>query len=108
DLSPIIRRDMRWRWVILVMLFISTFLNYFDRQTLSVLKPIIKTEFGLDDRGYSHIVMAFLITYMFAYTLGGRFVDRVGSRISMTAFVGVWSLANLFTGLSQTLGQLTI
>lgn len=107
DLSHTIRRDMRWRWLILVMLFISTFLNYFDRQTLSVLKPVIKTEFGLDDRGYSHIVMAFLITYMFAYTLGGRFVDKVGSRISMTAFVGVWSLANLFTGLSHTLGQLT-
>lgn len=108
DLSPIVRKDMRWRWMILVMLFISTFLNYFDRQTLSVLKPIIKDEFGLDDRGYSHIVMAFLITYMFAYTLGGRFVDRVGSRISMTTFVGVWSLANMFTGLSQTLSQLTI
>ena len=107
-LSEIVRKDLKWRWVILVMLFISTFLNYFDRQTLSVLKPVIKAEFGLDDRGYSHIVMAFLITYMFAYTLGGRLVDKVGSRISMTAFVGVWSLANVFTGLSQTLGQLTI
>jgi len=106
--SETVRRDLRWRWLILVMLFISTFLNYFDRQTLSVLKPVIKAEFGLDDRGYSHIVMAFLITYMFAYTLGGRFVVKVGSRISMAAFVGVWSLANLFTGLSQSLGQLTV
>lgn len=107
DVSKILRRDLRWRWVILVMLFISTFLNYFDRQTLSVLKPMIKDEFGLDDAGYSRIVMAFLVTYMFAYSLGGKFVDKVGSRISMASFVGVWSLANLFTGLSQTLFQLT-
>ena len=96
-----------WRWVILGMLFISTFLNYLDRQTLSVLKPAIKAEFGLDDSGYANIVMAFLVTYMFAYTLGGRLVDWVGSRISLTLFVGTWSLASLGTGLSQTLGQLT-
>lgn len=101
-----LRRDLKWRWLILVMLFVSTFLNYFDRQTLSVLKPVIKEEFDLDDRGYSHIVMAFLVTYMFAYTLGGRFADRVGSRISMAAFVGVWSLANVFTGFSRTFFQL--
>ncbi|HVJ46056.1 MAG TPA: MFS transporter [Luteolibacter sp.] len=102
-----LRRDLKWRWVILGMLFVSTFLNYFDRQTLSVLKPVIKEEFGLDDRGYSHIVMAFLITYMFAYTLGGRFADKVGSRVAMASFVGLWSLANLFTGLSRSLFQLT-
>lgn len=102
-----LKRDLRLRWVILAMLFASTFLNYLDRQTLSVLKPVIKAEFGLDDQGYSHIVMAFLITYMFAYTLGGRFVDMVGSRISMTIFVGLWSTANIFTGFSQSLLHLT-
>jgi ACS family hexuronate transporter-like MFS transporter len=101
-----LRRDLKWRWVILGMLFISTFLNYFDRQTLSVLKPVIKAEFGLDDAGYSKIVMGFLITYLFAYTLGGRFADRVGSRVAMTTFVGVWSLANVFTGFSRSFVQL--
>lgn len=99
--------DHTWRWVILGMLFLSTFLNYFDRQTLSVLKPVIKAEFGLDDNGYANIVMAFLVTYMFAYTLAGRLVDWVGSRISLILFVGTWSLASLCTGLSQSLGQLT-
>jgi ACS family hexuronate transporter-like MFS transporter len=101
-----LRRDLKWRWVILGMLFISTFLNYFDRQTLSVLKPVIKVEFGLDDAGYSKIVMGFLIAYLFAYTLGGRFADRVGSRVAMTTFVGVWSLANVFTGFSGSFVQL--
>jgi ACS family hexuronate transporter-like MFS transporter len=99
--------DHRWRWVILGLLFVSTFLNYFDRQTLSVLKPTIKAEFGLNDAGYANIVTAFLVTYIIAYTLGGRFVDRVGSRIALTLFVGTWSLANVCTGLSNTLGQLT-
>lgn len=100
--------DLTWRWIILGMLFVSTFLNYLDRQTLSVLKPTIKAEFSLDDNGYANIVSAFLVTYMIAYTLGGRFVDRVGSRLSMTLFVGVWSAATFATGLAGSVVQLMV
>ena len=88
------------------MLMVSTFLNYFDRQALSVLKPVIKGEFGLDDSGYAHIVTGFLLTYMVFYAVSGKIVEWLGSRISMSLFVSVWSLANLLTGLSQTVGQL--
>lgn len=88
------------------MLFLSTFLNYFDRQTLSILKPTIKTEFGLDDNGYANVVSAFMVTYVLAYALAGRFVDRVGSRFALTLFVGLWSLANVCAGFTQTVLQL--
>ena len=98
--------DLTRRWVIIGMLFLSTFLNYFDRQTLSILKPTLKGEFGFDDNGYANIVSAFMITYVIAYTLSGRLVDWVGSRISLTLFVSVWSIANLLTGFTQTMGQL--
>lgn len=100
--------DLTRRWVIIGMLFLSTFLNYFDRQTLSILKPTLKDEFGFDDNGYANIVAAFMVTYVVAYTLGGRLVDWVGSRISLTLFVGVWSAANLLTGLARSSGQLMI
>jgi MFS transporter, ACS family, hexuronate transporter len=100
------RGELGRRWVIAVLLFGSTFLNYFDRQTLSVLKPTLKAAFSLDDNGYATVVSGFMITYMFAYALGGRLVDRIGSRASMALFVGVWSAAGLLTGLSQTFGQL--
>ncbi len=98
--------DLNRRWVIIGLLFASTFLNYFDRQTLSILKPVLKGEFGFDDNGYANIVSAFMITYVIAYTLAGRLVDRAGSRISLTLFVSVWSIANLLTGLAQTIGHL--
>ena len=98
--------DLTRRWVIIGMLCLSTFLNYFDRQTLSILKPTLKDEFGFDDNGYANIVSAFMVTYVIAYALSGRLVDWVGSRISLTLFVGVWSTANLLTGFAQTMGQL--
>ena len=36
----------RLRWGIAALLFFSTVVNYIDRQTLSVLAPHLKTEFG--------------------------------------------------------------
>lgn len=104
--KPSQHSDLTHRWIIVGLLFFSTFLNYFDRQTLSILKPVIKGEFGLDDNGYANVVSAFMITYVFAYALAGRFVDRVGSRVALAMFVGLWSLANLCTGFTQTVVQL--
>ena len=108
EITPTIARDLRWRWVVVGMLFLSTFLNYLDRQTLSVLMPTIKGEFGIDDQGYSLLVNAFLVPYIIAYVLGGRLVDAIGHRVALGWFVGIWSVAGICTGLAQTLGQLTI
>ena len=53
--------DLRRRWIIVWLLFASTFLNYLDRQTLSVLKPAVKAAFTLDDNGYANIVSGFVV-----------------------------------------------
>ena len=45
-----VRRPIRHlRWYIGGLLFLSTVINYIDRQTLSVLAPYLKTEFQLDE-----------------------------------------------------------
>jgi ACS family hexuronate transporter-like MFS transporter len=94
------------RWVILGLLFCSTFLNYFDRQTLSVLKPILKEDLHLTDTGYGHLVTIFMVPYIVMYLLSGPLVERLGRRASMSLFVGVWSLATLMTGFTRSFYQL--
>ena len=37
------------RWYIGGLLFLSTVINYIDRQTLSVLAPYLKTEYRVDE-----------------------------------------------------------
>ena len=98
----------RRRWVILALLFLASLLNYFDRQTLSILKPTIKSEFGLTDSGYSTLLTLFMAPYIVMYVLSGVMVGRVGSRISMSVFVGVWSLATAAAGFVKTFGQLGV
>jgi MFS transporter, ACS family, hexuronate transporter len=98
----------RRRWFILALLFVASVLNYFDRQTLSILKPTIKAEFALTDSGYSTLLTLFMAPYIVMYVLSGVMVGKVGSRISMSVFVGVWSLATAAAGFAKTFGQLGV
>lgn len=94
------------RGLILGLLFFSALLNYIDRQALSILKPVIKADFGLTDKDYSYLVAAFMVPYIIMYVYSGRLVDRWGSRICMSLFVGLWSTATLATGFVKNVWQL--
>jgi len=96
----------RMRWVILALLFASTVLNYVDRQTLSILAPMVQRDLDMDDIGYAHVVQLFLIAYTIAYLLAGWLTDRLGTRLALALFVGWWSLANMATGLVRSAGAL--
>ncbi len=94
-------------WWLLALLFGAAFLNFLDRQLLSVLKPTIKSEFGIDDQGYALIVNVFTFTYAAAYMGTGWVVERLGARLAYALFLGGWSLATLVGGLSRSLAVFT-
>jgi len=93
-------------WFIIGLLMTLLVLNYFDRQTLSILKPIVKMELGFDDQAYSLLTFAFMLPYIVMYVVSGRLIDRFGTRICMTLFAACWSVANIASGLSQNFAQL--
>ncbi len=96
----------RRSWLLLALLFGIGLLNYLDRQTLSILKATLKGEFALTDTHYSWLVTAFMAPYILFYVISGRLVDRFGTRVSLSAFAAVWSVANIFSGLAQNFAQL--
>jgi ACS family hexuronate transporter-like MFS transporter len=83
------------QWHIAILLFLSTVINYVDRQTLSVVAPLLKTDLGITDEVYSQIVTAFLVAYTLMYVGSGFLVDRLGTRWSLAGFMGWWSVANM-------------
>jgi len=99
-------RPERRRCLILGLLFIAIVLNYVDRQIVSILKPDLKKEFGLDDSGYATLVNVFLFCYASAYAPAGWLVDRFGAgRVMFLGMIG-WSAACFGAGFSKTFGQL--
>jgi ACS family hexuronate transporter-like MFS transporter len=94
--------------LILGLVFSAGLLNYFDRQTLSILKATLKIELGLTDTYYSYLVAAFMVPYIAMYLVSGRIVDRFGSRRPMTFFIAAWSVATAAAGLIHNIWQLAV
>lgn len=83
------------RWMILGLLFLSTVINYVDRQALSVLLPTLRQELGLTSSDYGTITTVFMLAYALAQIPVGAWIDRVGTRIGFTVSIVGWSVAAL-------------
>jgi ACS family hexuronate transporter-like MFS transporter len=91
------------RWWIGGLLFASTVINYLDRQTLSVLGPLLKTEYSWSNQDFALIVIAFRISYSIGQTISGRLLDRIGTRTGLTISVLWYSTAAVLTSLATGL-----
>ena len=83
------------RWFMIAMMFLATVINYLDRQTLSVLAPVLREEFGMSNVDYSRIVSAFMVSYTIMNGVSGPLIDRVGTRLGCAMCVAWWSAASI-------------
>jgi ACS family hexuronate transporter-like MFS transporter len=95
------------RWFVAGLLFLSTALNYLDRQTLSILATTIQQDLGIDDLGYAKITTYFLLSYTIMYAISGRLVDFAGTRSSLAWAVTGWSVVGMLHGFAQSITQLS-
>lgn len=93
------------RWIVVGLLFLVNVLNYFDRQMLGVLKPLLSRELHWSEIGYGDIVFWFQASYALSYLAFGRFVDRFGAKAGLGLAFFVWSLAQIAHGFARTMTQ---
>src|SRR3954447_4568986 len=88
----------RIRWTIVLMLFVITIINYADRASMSVAKPGMSKEFGIDAAQMGWILSAFGWSYVVCQIPGGWLLDRYGSKLVYFASILIWSLFTLLQG----------
>jgi ACS family hexuronate transporter-like MFS transporter len=98
----------RLRWYIGGLLFLSTVINYIDRQTLSVLAPFLKDEFRWSNSDFALVVIAFRVAYSIGQTVCGRWLDRVGTRAGLTAAVAFYSISAMLSSLAVGLRSFAV
>ena len=82
-----------WRWMMCLLLFVATTINYMDRQVLSLTwKDFIAPEFNWTDSDYGTITGFFSIFYAFACLFAGKFVDWMGTKKGFLWAIGIWSV----------------
>ena len=89
-------RRLRWYFVGLVAIAIA--ISYFDRQTVSVAIHAIQRNIPITDQQFSYLQTAFLLSYAGMYAIGGRLVDRLGTRRGFLLIMGWWSAACMLHG----------
>src|SRR6266480_4232855 len=101
--SPASQTISNLRWWIAGVLFLSTIINYLDRQTLSLLSPYLKIQYHWSNTEYAYIAIAFRGAYSIGQTVFGRTMDRIGTRRGLTLTVAAYSVISLLTPLAHGL-----
>jgi ACS family hexuronate transporter-like MFS transporter len=86
------------RWWIAALLMGITIINYLDRSALAVAAPTLKAELHIDAVTFSHILMAFQLTYLVMQSFAGRLIDWLNIRIGFAVSLTWWSVAQMLTG----------
>jgi ACS family hexuronate transporter-like MFS transporter len=81
------------RWWIVGLVFLATVINYIDRQTVSVLSPVILRDLHLSKIDYGNVVSFFLLAYTISQSVSGKMFDRIGTRRGFAASITLWSVA---------------
>jgi ACS family hexuronate transporter-like MFS transporter len=96
------------KWKLATLIFLATCLNYFDRQLIGLLKPVIGQEMGWSETDFSRIVTAFTAAYAIGLLLFGRFLDKVGIKWGYMIAVVAWTFASMGHALAATVGGFII
>lgn len=96
------------RWVIVVLLFLASLINYFDRATVSIALPLISKDLGLGPATEGVLLSAFFWSYALMQVPIGWCADRLNLRWVYAAAFLLWSLAQGLTGLAGGLAALIL
>jgi MFS family permease len=91
----------RYKWEILVLLWVAYLLNQADRQVFNVVLPLIREDLGLTDVAVGSIATIFNLAYALLVPVAGYAGDIFSRKWIVTISILFWSVATMLTGLSN-------
>jgi len=95
-----------YAWIVIALLWVVAFLNYFDRILITSMRDPIVATFSINDAQFGLLTSVFLWSYGILSPLGGYFADKYGRKPVIIFSVLVWSAVTLWTGFAQTFGEM--
>ncbi len=84
----------------IALVFWATVINYLDRQTLSVVAPVLMDRYHLSNVAYSRIIFAFMLAYTIMNGVSGPLIDHLGTRAGYALTTAWWSASAMLHGLA--------
>lgn len=96
--TPIAKQKSHTRYIILIIVFLITTVNYADRATLSIAGSSVASELSLDPGDMGLVFSAFGWAYLLMQLPGGWLLDKYGSKKVYTWSLFFWSLFTFLQG----------
>lgn len=90
----------RVRFLIILLIFIITTINYADRASFSIAGDAASKDLGLDPVQLGFILSAFAWAYVAGQIPGGALLDKYGTRVVYTIAIALWSIFTMMQGLA--------
>jgi sugar phosphate permease len=94
---------MKYRWELLVWLWLAFFFNQADRQVFNVVLPLLRTDLGLSDVQLGMIGSVFVAANGLMVPVAGFLGDMVSRKRIVVVSLCAWSLATFSTGFGASL-----
>ena len=98
----------KFRWVILVWLFIIYMLAYFDRVNFSMSAPLLIKEMSLSATQLGLVMSGFTIGYTALNFPAGFIAQRFSTRTIFTFTIVLWSIMTIMTGFAWSFMSLIL
>ncbi|MGP9040188.1 MFS transporter [Cytobacillus kochii] len=107
QITPATGKKTKARWLIVLMIFIVTVINYADRATLSIAGPALSSDLGINSVMMGYLFSAFAWSYVLGQIPGGWLLDKFGSKRVYFWSIFLWSLFTLVQGLIGSFQSVT-
>lgn len=88
-------KPLKMRWVMISMAFLATVLNYLHRLSFTYLTAEGPLRELIPDDAFGYIASAFFIAYLFSNATSGFIIDKLGTRIGYSLYMGFWTTAGI-------------
>jgi MFS family permease len=98
----------KYKWEVLLLLWIAFFLNQADRQVYNVVLPLIREDLHLTDGQLGTIATVFNLVFALLVPVAGYIGDLFSRKWVVVLSILFWSVATMFTGVSHGMLMLIV
>ncbi len=103
--EPAIRPEppTAYRWVVLVVISLAMFANYYVYDSIAPIADILKSDLGFTDADFGLLYTVYSIAAVIVLLIGGVIIDRFGTARSTILFAAICTVAGIINALSSDL-----
>ena len=92
-----------YRWVVLIVISLAMFANYYVYDSIAPIADILKSELGFSDENIGQLYSVYSIAAVIVLLIGGVIIDKIGTAKSTMLFAAICSVAGILMVVSSDL-----